>query len=122
MLKFTKVNNAMGSGFILYITKGVDDSKIFMEALDCISEGVQVYDQNGYLLFCNKFSEKIEKINRVNIIGKHLLDIYDVKKGYSTMLNTIKSKEPVVNRCDHFKNKNGQVIITMNSGYPLFAE
>ena len=112
----------MGSGFILYITKGVDDSKIFMEALDCISEGVQVYDQNGYLLFCNKFSEKIEKINRVNIIGKHLLDIYDVKKGYSTMLNTIKSKEPVVNRCDHFKNKNGQVIITMNSGYPLFAE
>ena len=122
VLKFTKVNNAMGSGFILYITKGVDDSKIFMEALDCISEGVQVYDQNGYLLFCNKFSEKIEKINRVNIIGKHLLDIYDVKKGYSTMLNTIKSKEPVVNRCDHFKNKNGQVIITMNSGYPLFAE
>ncbi len=122
VLKFTKVKNAMGSGFILYITKGVDDSKIFMEALDCISEGIQVYDQNGYLLFCNKFSEKIEKTNRVNIIGKHLLDIYDVKKGYSTILNTIKSKEPVVNRCDHFKNKNGQVIITMNSGYPLFAE
>ncbi|WP_097027104.1 sigma-54 interaction domain-containing protein [Clostridium peptidivorans] len=122
VLRFTKVRNVMGSGFVLYITKGVDDSKIFMEALDCISEGIQVFDQNGYLLFCNRFSEKIEKTNRTNIIGKHLLDIYDLKKEYSTILNTIKSKKPVINRCDHFKNKNGEVITTMNSGYPLFVE
>lgn len=122
VLKFNKVVNALGRGYILYITNGADNTKIFEEALDCISEGIQVYDPKGYLLFCNRFSEKIEKMNRANIVGKHLLDIYDLNEDYSTILNTIKIREPVLNRCDHFKNKNGEVIMTINSGYPLFVE
>lgn len=122
VFRFTKVKNAMGRGYILYMTKGIDHSKIYEKALDCIFEGIQIYDQNGYILFCNKSSEKIEKTKRSNIIGRHLLDIYDLDESYSTILNTIKKREPVINRCDHFKNKNGEFITTMNSGYPLLIE
>ena len=119
---FIKVKNAMGRGYILYITKDIDDSKIYEKALDCISEGIQIYDKNGYMLFCNKSSEKIEKTQRSNIVGRYLLDIYDLDKNYSTILSTLKKREPVLNRCDHFKNKNGELITTMNSGYPLLIE
>lgn len=122
VLRYTKTENAMGTGYILYMTEAADNSKIYEAALDCVSEGIQVYDKNGYLLFCNKYNEKIEKMNRENIIGKHLLDIYDLKEEYSTTINTIKNKTSVINRCDHFKNKNGEMISTMNSGYPLFIE
>jgi arginine utilization regulatory protein len=122
VLRYTKTENVMGTGYILYITEATDKSKIYEAALDCVSEGIQVYDRTGHLLFCNKFNEKIEKMNRENIIGKHLLDIYDLKEEYSTALNTIKSKMSVINRCDNFKNKNSELITTMNSGYPLFIE
>lgn len=122
VFEFVKVKNAIGRGYILYITKGADNSRIYEEAFDCISEGIQIFDQNGYLLYCNKASEKIEKTNRSNIVGKHLLDIYNLNEDYSTILNTIKRKTPVLHRCDHFKNKNGELITTINSGYPLFVE
>lgn len=122
VLRYTKTENVMGTGYILYITEATDKSKIYEAALDCVSEGIQVYDRTGHLLFCNKFNEKIEKMNRENIVGKHLLDIYDLKEEYSTALNTIKSKMSVINRCDNFKNKNSELITTMNSGYPLFIE
>lgn len=122
VLRYTKTENVMGTGYILYITEVTDKSSIYEAALDCVSEGIQVYDRTGHLLFCNKFNEKIEKMNRENIIGKHLIDIYELKEEFSTVLNTIKSKMPVINRCDNFKNKNSELITTMNSGYPLFIE
>ncbi len=119
---FTKTQNVMGSGFILFMTSGTNNSKVYEEAMDCISEGIQIFDRNGYLLFCNKVSERIEKMDRTKIIGKHLLDIYELNEEYSTILNTIKAREPVMNRCDYFQNKHGEMITTMNSGYPLFIE
>ncbi len=122
VLRYTRTENLMGTGYIMYITEVTDKSEIYEAALDCVSEGIQVYDKTGHLIFCNKFNEKIEKMNRENIIGKHLIDIYDLKEDFSTTLNTIKSKMPVINRCDNFKNKNNEVITTMNSGYPLFIE
>lgn len=121
-LRYIKTSNVSGSGNILYMTSDTDNCKLLEEAFDCIKEGIQIYDQNGYLVFCNKFSEKIEKTDRTKITGKHLMDIYEVDEAYSTILNTIKYRKPVVNRCDIFKNKTGEMITTMNSGYPLYNE
>ena len=120
LLKYNKTENVMGTGSILHIRDAADKSKIYEAALDYVSEGIQIFDKSGYLLFWNKYSEKIEKMNLFNCIGKHVLDIYEVNEEFSTILNTIKNKTPIINRCDHFKNKNGKVITTMNSGYPLF--
>lgn len=120
LLRYNKTENIMGTGYILHIRDADDKSKIYEAALDNVSEGIQIFDKNGYLLFANKYNEKIEKMNILNCIGKHLLDIYELNEEFSTILNTIKTKSPTINRCDHFKNKNGKVITTMNSGYPLF--
>ncbi|XER05323.1 Arginine utilization regulatory protein RocR [Sporomusa rhizae] len=122
VLKFVQSKNLMGNGTILFITACSDHSAIYEKAMDNIAEGIQIYDRNGYLLFCNKGTESIEKMDRTKIIGKHLLDIYGLDPDYSTVLTAIKNKAPVVNRCDNFKNKYGKVITTMNSGYPLFID
>lgn len=118
--RYTKTKNKLGKGYIINMTSTLNKAKLYEEAMDYITEGVQVFDKKGYLIFCNKISERLEKTNRKNIIGKHLLDIYDLNEDYSTILNTLKTKKPVLNRCDTFKNKDGDMIITINSGYPLF--
>lgn len=120
VLRFIKTKNIKSNGYIIYVTNGADNGKILERALDNISEGIQIFDQKGNLIFCNKSSEKIEKTDRTKIIGKHLLDIYDLNEEYSTILNTIKKRKPIINRYDNFKNKNGEMINTMNTGYPLF--
>lgn len=122
LLRYYKSENFMGDGYILYLTKGADDGELYKEAFDCFSEGIQIYDKNAFLLFCNKSNEKIEKMNRNKIMGKHLLDIYSLKEEYSTVLNTIKKRESVIDRCDNFKNNKGEIISTINSGYPLFID
>ena len=118
--RFVKVDNAMGKGYLLYITRCDYNLAILEKALDRIPEGVQVFDQKGYLMFYNQASEEIEKMDRRNIVGKHLMDIYDLNEGFSTILSTLKNKNSVRYRCDVFKNKNGEMIKTMNSGYPIF--
>ncbi|ADK16334.1 MULTISPECIES: sigma-54 interaction domain-containing protein [Clostridium] len=119
-LRYFKTENFTGKGYILYITQAESDEDLYRAAFDCLSEGMQIYDKNAHLVFCNKFNEKIEKMDRRNIIGKHLLDIYSLEEDYSTILNTMKKGEAIVDRCDNFKNNKGEIISTMNSGYPLF--
>ncbi len=121
-MKYTKTHNVQGNGTIVYMTTSAGNTRLLEEVLDCLDEGIQVYDQNGTLVFCNRLSEQIEKTDRTKIVGKHLLDIYDLNEEFSTVLNTLKSREPVINRCDNFKNKNGEMITTMNSGFPLFVD
>ena len=122
LLRYFKTENFMGDGYILYLTEGADDGELYKQAFDCFSEGIQIYDKNAFLLFCNKSNEKIEKMDRNKIMGKHLLDIYSLKEEYSTVLNTIKKRESVIDRCDNFKNNKGEIISTINSGYPLFID
>ncbi|SDD87099.1 sigma-54 interaction domain-containing protein [Sporomusa acidovorans] len=122
VLKFVQSKNRMGKGTILFIAACSDHSAIYEQAMDNIAEGIQVFDRNGYLLFCNKGNERIEKMDRAKIIGKHLLDIYELDADFSTILTALKTKAPVINRCDNFKNKYGEMITTMNSGYPLFMD
>jgi len=121
-MKYLKTMNIHGGGAIIYMTNSPENTRLLEDVLDCMDVGVQVYDKNGYLLFCNRESERIEKTDRTQIVGKYLLDIYDLEEGFSTVLNTIRSKKQVVHRCDNFKNKNGEMITTMNSGFPLFVD
>jgi arginine utilization regulatory protein len=122
LLKYVKSKNRLGKGSVLSLTACTDNSPIYEKAMDCISEGIQIFDRNGYLLFCNKGNERIEKMDRTKIINKHLLDIYELDADYSTILTSLKRQAPVINRCDNFKNRYGELITTMNSGYPLFMD
>lgn len=92
---------------------------LYENALNYISEGVQVFDRNGYLVYANKSSEKLENYSFDNFKNKHLLDLYNLSEEYSTTLSVLRTGEPVINRCDRFITKEGKVLVTINSGFPL---
>ncbi|WP_143331301.1 PAS domain-containing protein [Clostridium peptidivorans] len=78
-----------------------------------------IYNKNGYFLHGNPASEALEYYKRDDFKGKHLMDIYDLKEEYSTVLTVLRTQKPVVNRCDRFKTRTGKDLTTINSGYPL---
>lgn len=94
---------------------------LYEESLNRINEGIQIYDKNSCIVFINDASKNISSISDdEKIIGKHLLDLYDLNEKYSTTLTSLRTKAPVINRFDVFKLKNGVEIKSINTAYPIF--
>lgn len=95
---------------------------LFKETLDKVSEGIQIFDRSGYLIHGNPASEALEGYDINEFKGRHLLDIYELTEEMSTTLSVLRTKKPVINRCDRFQAKNNKELVTINSGYPLMIQ
>lgn len=93
------------------------------KALDVFPKGIQIYDKNGYLLYCNRKSREISTIpDSMEVIGKHMLDIWNVKEERSTVLCCLKTKAPVKNIVDTFPSVTAGEVTTVNTANPLFED
>lgn len=94
--------------------------ELLEHALELSSEGVQIYDRNGYLIYLNEMSRKLSALPpRDQLIGKHLLDIWNLSEEVSTTLSSLRERHPIQNRIDTFLDANKGYITTVNSAYPL---
>lgn len=106
-------------GASLYLSRQGMLLELYEETIKHVAEGVQIYNKNGYFLHANPASEALEYFKKDDFKGKHLMDIYDLKEDYSTVLTVLRTQKPVVNRCDRFKIRTGKDLTTINSAYPL---
>jgi len=109
----------IGTNKLLLLSQDGLMLSLFKESLDKVSEGIQIFDRNGYLIHGNPASEALEGYDINAFRGKHLLDIYELSEEMSTTLSVLRTKKPVINRCDRFRAKNNKELVTINSGYPL---
>lgn len=107
------------AGKILLLSHAGVMKALYEETINKVSEGIQIFDRNGYLLHANPASEGLEGYSIEEFRGKHLLDLYSLSEEFSTTLSVLRTKKPVINRCDRFKARNDKELVTINSGYPL---
>ncbi len=98
------------------------NSVIYSRAMDVMEEGVHIYNKQGYALYLNKASERLSGIEKSNFEGQHLLDLYELDENFSTTLTTLRTKKPVLNRCDVFRTCDQKTLTTINSAYPLIMD
>lgn len=106
-------------GHVLYLSRSGVLLDLFEQALDRVTEGIQIYDRNGFFIYGNKASEALEQYDNDAFRGRHILDLYELKEDFSTILTVLRTKKTVLNRCDRFQVKQGKSLTTINSGYPL---
>lgn len=95
----------------------------FEKILDHVGEGVQVIDSAGKIVFCNTAAAQLDNVQREDALGKHILDIYpSLTEETSTILQVIKTKEPILNMQQNFVNYKGHKITTVNSSIPILKE
>ena len=88
--------------------------------LEYISDGVQIVDENGNLIYCNRNSALLDDINIVESIGKHITEIYpSLKEEESTLLKVLATKTPILNREQTYRTYKGKNIATINSTLPI---
>ena len=111
---------AEDEGEFLLVKKCNDHEQLLTAAMDHILQGIQVYDKNACAVYFNKSSRKISHIpDDLTVEGRHLLDIYELDENISTVMTSLRTRSPVINRVDHYKSSDGISIATANTAYPV---
>lgn len=106
---------------IYFFLKGMNQRRYLYEhALDRIPYAISIYDQAARLTYINEEGRKLWQIpDYTEIDGKHLLDLFEVDEEFSTVLTTLKTGVPVINRIDDYASSTGVNVLTTNTGYPI---
>lgn len=107
--------------YLILSSKGLTEL-LTKAAFDYSEQGMQIFDKNGYFLYGNKKSEELEEYKCEDFKGKHILELYELNEEFSTILTILRTRKPVINRCDRFKVKSGKYITTINTGYPIIID
>lgn len=95
----------------------------FKEINHFLEEGVHIIDQNGRTVLYNAAMEKIEGLRAVDVMGKHLLDVFpNLKPENSTLLAALKTGKQITLHKQSYLNLEGKKITTVNNTFPLIDE
>ncbi len=98
-------------------------SENFKTIMDHISDGVQVFDAEGNLVYCNRRSAMLDDINIETALGKNILEIYpSLTKETSTLLKVIRGGMPMFDLQQTYTTYKGKKITTLNSTLPMREE
>ncbi len=91
--------------------------------LDSIDEGIQVVDKNGVTVFYNRAAATLDNLRPEEVVGKPVLEVFpSLCRETSTLLQVLKTGQPVSNREQTFMNYKGDTITTVNSTLPVTVE
>ncbi|WP_422448812.1 sigma-54 interaction domain-containing protein [Thermoanaerobacterium sp. DL9XJH110] len=88
--------------------------------LSHVEEGIHVVDENGISIYYNNAASKIEGLSPVEVIGRHLLEIFpSLSEEDSTLLTVLKTGEAIYDKEQSFTNYKGRKITTINTTLPI---
>ncbi|MBF4695498.1 sigma-54 interaction domain-containing protein [Fusibacter ferrireducens] len=88
--------------------------------LNYISDGIQIVNSDGILIYCNRQAAMLDDINISESIGKHITEVYpSLIHEESTLLDVIESREMILNRDQTYRTYRGKLVTTINSTLPI---
>ncbi|NBG88564.1 sigma-54 interaction domain-containing protein [Isachenkonia alkalipeptolytica] len=91
--------------------------------LNNIDEGVQIIDSRGKILYSNDVALVMEDIDQEEVTGKHILSVYpSLTDKTSTLLQVLRTGEPMYDVKQEFLNFKGNKITTINTSIPIIEE
>lgn len=94
--------------------------KTFTAILDLLDECIFIVDKNGHFVFYNKANEKLDKLKRGFVIGRHLTECFKLNERTSITLNVLSEQMPILDTFQDYTAASGHRIISVSSSYPLF--
>ncbi|MGI6685297.1 MAG: sigma-54 interaction domain-containing protein [Bacillota bacterium] len=94
-------------------------TKTLQVILDLLDECILIVDKEGNIVFYNQASEKLDKLNRKDILGRHITECFNIIEPTSATLLALKKQEPVLDLYQEYTTISGNRIISVSSSYPL---
>lgn len=93
--------------------------KTFTAILDLLDECIFIVDKNGHFVFYNKANEKLDKLKRGFVIGRHLTECFKLNERTSITLNVLSEQMPILDTFQDYTAASGHRIISVSSSYPF---
>lgn len=87
--------------------------------VESLNEGVMMSDHGGKISLYNSAQEKLEGLDRQEVIGKHLWSAYNYNPQYSEHQHTFKTGKPIFSRYRAHSKVNGVPKYVNYSTYPI---
>ena len=104
----------------MFLKANNDREFLYEQAMEHVPYPLSIYDKSAFLLYMNAAARKIWNFqSNSDISGKHLLDLFEVDRQFSTVLTTLKNGSPIIDRIDNYYSTNGSQTLTSNTGFPV---
>ena len=70
--------------------------------IDSIDEAIIGCDKDGYINIYNSANERREKMNRKNVLHRHVDEVYDFHSGKSLLMRAITEKKPIIDQYQEY--------------------
>lgn len=88
--------------------------------LSYVTDGVQIIDNEGRLVYCNQKAALLDDINIEESIGKHITEVYpSLSEQGSTIMSVLDMQTAIINRKQTFRTYRGKEVTTVNTTIPL---
>ncbi|MGC4378054.1 sigma-54-dependent Fis family transcriptional regulator [Fictibacillus sp. Mic-4] len=95
---------------------------IYEKIIEEIDAGVHVIDAYGKTIIYNKKMTEIEDMEREDVLGKNVLDVFMFQENqYSTLVKALQTGESKRNEKQSYFNNKGQEITTVNNTFPIIT-
>ena len=92
----------------------------FLPFFDGFSEGLLIVDRTGTIIYYNAIMAAIDELDPVQVLGKKVLDVYDLSETDSVIMQCLKNQQPIVDRSLLYRTRRGKVANTIHTVFPLF--
>lgn len=105
------------------LANGIDLAKIdFSSILSIYHEGIVITDRTGMIIYYNDAMGKIDDLEPSSIIGKTILEVYDLSVEQSTTMRCLATKKAIINQPIFYQTHLGKVTNAISNVYPLLSE
>ena len=92
---------------------------IFYKILNAVSQAVLITDPTGKVIFYNDSHARMDGLDREEVLGRNVTDIYEMDDNSSLVMQSIRSGEAITDQLSVFKVRNGKVVNTVVNVQPL---
>jgi arginine utilization regulatory protein len=92
----------------------------FLPVFDGFGEGVIIVDRSGTIIYYNPSIAEIDELDADYVLGKKVVDVYELSEDRSVIMQCLKTEEPIVDRSLLYRTRRGKVANTIHTVFPLF--
>jgi arginine utilization regulatory protein len=96
------------------------DQVDFLPVLTAFDEGVIIADISGRIIYYNATMGKIDDLSPDDVLGKKVIDVYDLTDETSMLMRCLQSGRSIVNHTFFYRTRLGKVVNTICSTFPLY--
>lgn len=93
--------------------------KEFLPFFEGFGEGLLITDRTGTVIYYNPTMAAIDELDPIDVLGKKIVEIYDLTDDSSMIMQCLKDRQPIVDRPLLYRTRRGKVANTLHTVFPL---